>query len=78
MRDVGADKNHWFGENAWAHVGHEDVIYATQLYIDLETEVGERLRGRLVYILDFHALGCDAEQGVAHAFYFRINWCLAW
>lgn len=45
---------------------NQDVVDASQLDVDLEAEVGERLRGRLHYVLHLHTLGRHAKEGVAH------------
>ena len=46
--------------------GHQDAVDAAQLDVDLEAEVGERLRRGLVDVLGLDALGGQAEDGVSH------------
>lgn len=45
---------------------HQDVVDASQLGVDLEAQVGERLRGRLHYVLHLHTLSGHAKKGVPH------------
>lgn len=49
----------------------EDVIYPTQLDVDLQTQVGEGLRSRLLNILHLHTLRRHAKYCVANTFHLR-------
>merc|ERR1719507_253978 len=46
--------------------GHKDRVDTTKLDIDLETQIGQGLRGGLVHILRLHALRGYAEHSVPH------------
>jgi len=47
-------------------VWNQDVVDSSQFDVDLEAEVGQRLRGRLHHVLHLDALGGHAEEGVSH------------
>ena len=53
------------------HARHEDVVDAAQLDVDLEAEVGERLRRRLVHVLRLNTLRRKSAHDVTHALHFR-------
>jgi hypothetical protein len=46
----------------WPDVGDENGVDAAQLHVDLEAEVGQRLRRGLVHILRLH--NCVCKEGV--------------
>lgn len=56
-------------EHGWPLVWHQNVVDASQLHIDLEAEVGERLRWRLHYVLNLNALCGHAQECVSHTLY---------
>lgn len=51
----------------------EDVVDPAQLDVDLQTEVGEGLRRRLLNVLHLHALRGHAEHRVANALHLSCN-----
>ena len=53
------------GAHLGPDAGHQDAVDAAQLDVDLEAEVGERLRRGLVHVLGLDALGGQSEHGVA-------------
>lgn len=52
-------------------MGNQDVVDATQFSIDLEAEVGKRLRGGLYHVLHLDTLGCHAQQSVSNTLHLR-------
>lgn len=51
-------------------VGYQYVVDATQFDIDLETEIGEGLRGGFNHILHLNALSGHSQKSVSNTFYF--------
>lgn len=52
-------------------VGYQYIVDAPQFGVNLETEIGERLRGSFYHILYLDTLGCHAKQSVTNTLYFR-------
>lgn len=50
---------------------NQDVINASQLHVDLETEVGERLRRCLHHIFHLDTLRRHAKQSIPHTLHLR-------
>ncbi len=53
--------------------GQQDVVDPTQLHVDLEAEVGQRLRRRLVHVLGLDALRREPEHDVSDALHLSCN-----
>lgn len=52
-------------------MGYEYVVDAAQFDVDLETQVGEGLRGGLHHILYLNALSGHSQKSVSNTFHFR-------
>lgn len=52
-------------------MGYQNVVDATQFSINLETEVGQRLRRGFHNILHLDTLGCHAQQSISNTLYLR-------
>ncbi len=64
---VCSEEDDWFIEYSWSHGGEEDGVDSAQLDIDLQTEIGECLGGRLDHILRLHTLSRYPQHCVAHS-----------
>lgn len=51
---------------------HQDVVDPSQFGIDLQTKVGQGLRGRLHHVLHLDALRGHAQKCVAHSLH--LSW----
>ena len=51
VRDVGSQEDDRLAEDLWPDAWNEDGVDAAELHVDLETEVGQGLRRRLVHVL---------------------------
>ncbi len=51
-------------------MGYQYVVDATQFDVDLETEIGEGLRGGFQHILHLNALSGHSQKSVSNTFYF--------
>ena len=51
MRDVSAEEDDRLAEDLWPDAWNQDGVDAAELHVDLETEVGQGLRRRLVDVL---------------------------
>lgn len=52
-------------------MGYQNVVDASQFDIDLETQVGEGLRGGLHHILHLNTLSGHSQKSVSDTFHFR-------
>ena len=48
---VRAQEDDWLMEHLGSDARHQDGVHTTKLHVDLQTQVGQGLRGRLVHIL---------------------------
>lgn len=53
-------------------MGYQDIVDASQFSIDLQTQVGQGLRGRLHYVFHLHTLRGHAEKSVTHSLH--LSW----
>ena len=53
------------------YAGEKNAVDATQLDVDLEAEVGQRLWCGLVHVLGLHALGRQPEHDVPNPLHLR-------
>ena len=78
MSHVGADEYDRLAEHVERTlIGQQDVVHAAQFHVDFETQIGERLRRRLVHVLRLHALRRQTDQSIANAFHFGVHGRLA-
>lgn len=70
MGDIGAEEDHGLVEDLWPDGRHEDAVDAAQFNVDLQAQVGQRLRRCLVYVLGLYALRGHAQQSVADSLHF--------
>ena len=78
MSDVSTNEDDRFAEHAdRSGTGNENVVHPAQFHVDLQAEIRESLRRGLVDILRLDALSGQTDQGVSHAFHFRVDRGLA-
>ena len=51
MGDVGAEKDDRLAEDLGPYARYQNGVDAAELHVDLQAEVGQRLRRRLVHVL---------------------------
>ena len=74
MRDIGSHENNRLLKDANGPNGrYQYVVDAAQFDVDLETQIGQRLRRRPCHILGLNALSRDSNQSVTHSLYFGLN-----
>jgi len=54
------------GANRW----NKNTVDASQLDVDFQTQIGQRLRGSFVHIFGVNTLGCHPENSITNTLYF--------
>lgn len=67
MSDVRSQKDDGLLEHWWPALGQQDVVHASQLDVDLQAEVGQRLWRGPLHVLHLHALRGHPQHCVSHA-----------
>ena len=68
--DVGAQEDDGLAEDPWTDVGQENGVDSSEFDVHFQAQIGKSLRGSFDHVLGLHALGGDAEHGVADALHF--------
>jgi hypothetical protein len=77
MSNVGSQEDDGLAEDLGPDARHQDRVDAAQFDVDLQAEVGQRLRRSLVHVLGLHALSGHPQDGVADPLHFGVDWSFA-